>query len=724
MLILYAATMFFSAALLFGLQPLFARMALPLLGGSPSVWNTALLFYQATLLAGYVYADVSTRVLGVRRQAILHVLLLFAPLVVLPIRIASDWASPTDVNPTMSLLGLLATAVGLPFFAVSATAPLLQRWFTRTGHPSAADPYFLYAASNAGSFLALLSYPLIIERLLPLSVQARWWAIGYGLFLGLIVASALVMLRVGDAAPAAGAVMHSSLTQTPSPMRRARWLLLALLPSSLMLGVTTHISTDLAAVPFLWVVSLSIYLLSFVLVFARRPPSQRLFVRLLPIAAVTVVFMLTVKAIEPAILVIPLHLFLMFTASTVCHGELARDRPAPAALTEFYLWIAAGGVMGGIFNALIAPLLFQSVVEYPLMLVIACLVAPLGCMRQNAPTHARALDLALPVAIGALTLALVTGMETTALTPRTKYVVAFGLPVLIAFACRRRPLRFALAIGAILVIGAGFGHSRGHVLHGERTFFGVHRVVVDPTDSYRQLMHGGTIHGVQSLVPARRREPLGYYRESGPAGQILRLVTPRPARVAVVGLGNGTLAAYAVPGESWTFFEIDGAVERIARDPRWFTYLADSPAAIQVVRGDGRLSLAASADRYDLLILDAYSAETIPLHLLSREALRIYRARLLPRGLLAFHISNRHFDLAPVVTALARDAGLQCRVQNDDIRDPHELRRGVIPSTWAVLTSDATLLAALAADPRWRQVAPRTDSVWTDDHSSVLSAVR
>jgi hypothetical protein len=513
--IFYAVTMFFSAALLFAVQPLFARMALPLLGGSPSVWNTALVFYQATLLAGYLYADVSARLLGVRRQAVLHILLLLSALAVLPIRIAANWTPPTDVNPTMSLLGLLVSSVGLPFFAVSTTAPLLQRWFTKTGHPSAADPYFLYAASNAGSFLALLSYPLLVEPLLPLSIQARSWAIGYLVFVGLIAASAFGMLRVADALQSA-AVVDSYVIESPSLARRARWLLLAVIPSSLMLGVTTHISTDLAAIPFLWIAPLSIYLLSFVLVFARRPPPHRFFVRLLPIATFGVVFTLAVKAIEPVIFVIPLHLLLLFTASMVCHGELARDRPPAARLTEFYLWMAAGGVLGGIFNALIAPLLFQSVVEYPLMIVAALLVAPLGHLRADAPAErslriARALDVTLAIAVGVLTLALAGVMERTAFTPRTQYVLAFGLPMLIAFGFSRRPLRFALTIGAILIVGTSFGHSRGHIIHSERTFFGVHRVVVDPSQSYRQLFHGGTIHGVQSLDPARRREPLGYY---------------------------------------------------------------------------------------------------------------------------------------------------------------------------------------------------------------------
>jgi len=327
-------------------------------------------------------------------------------------------------------------------------------------------------------------------------------------------------------------------------------------------------------------------------------------------------------------------------------------------------------------------------------------------------------------ALGALTLSLLMGMEATTFTPRWKYLVAFGIPALAAFAFSRQPVRYGLSIGAVLLVSTTFGGSRGHVIHSDRTFFGVHRVVIDPGESYRQLLHGSTIHGLQSLDPARRREPLGYFSANGPAGQILGSSVRRPARIAVVGLGNGTLATYALPGESWTFFELDAAVERIARDPRWFTFLRDSPGSIQVVLGDGRLSLSSARDRYDLLILDAYSSEAIPLHLMSREALALYVARIEPRGVLALHISNRHFDLAPIVAALAQDAGLEWRVRRDEMRDPNEARRGNVPSTWAVLTHRLESIATLAADPRWRKVRPSAGHVWTDDYSSLLSALR
>jgi hypothetical protein len=738
MLALYTVTMFFSAALMFAVQPLFARLALPLLGGSPSVWNTALVFYQATLLAGYFYAHVSTRLLGVRRQALLHTAVLLAPFLVLPIAVAPDWTPPTESNPIPWLLGLLATIVGLPFFAVSATAPLLQRWFAALQLPSSGDPYFLYAASNAGSFAALLAYPLIVEPLIPLSVQARWWTVGYAMLVVLIGVSAFSLRRVAEPAPAVRKAVVSSTLRDWLP-RRLRWLLLALIPSSLMVAVTTHVSMELAAIPLLWIIPLSIYLLTFVLVFARRPPSHRFFVRALPIVALAVTYTIVLKASEPLGFVLALHLVMLFVAAMVCHGELARDRPPTEDLTAFYLWMAAGGVLGGMFNALFAPLMFRSVVEYPIVMVAALLVAPLGrpgparsTEDQNAARRWRtrsttvssvALDVAVAAGVAVFTVALVSGMGRTDLVPRTQSLIAFGVPALVTFGFAQAPLRFALSIAAILIVSAYAGESRGQLLYTERTFFGVHRVTVHSTGAFRQLLHGRTMHGRQSLSPDQRYEPIGYYGRHGPVGQLFAIVR-RPARTAVVGLGNGSLAAYALPAEPWTFFEIDPAVQRIASDARWFTYLADTGASIRIVLGDGRLSLARSAERYDMIVLDAYSSEAIPVHLLTREALQVYLLRLAPHGLIVFNTSNRHFNLVPVVAALARDAALECRVRADPAGDASDVNHANTPSEWAVIARTAADLGSLVSDPRWADVSQTTATVWTDDHSNILSALR
>ncbi len=372
LLIVYATTIFLTASLLFVVQPMFARMVLPLLGGSPAVWNTCLVFYQAALLAGYLYSHATTSWLGVRRQAALHVGLVLLPLLLLPIGIPSGWTPPAAASPIPWLLALLAVAVGLPFFVVSTTSPLLQKWFAGTGHPSAGDPYFLYAASNLGSMLGLLGYPVLLEPRLRLAEQSRLWSGGYLLLLVFTLACAVLLWR--SPVPALADPSRERLTGLAA-RRRLRWVLLALVPSSLMLSVTTFISADVEAIPLLWVIPLAIYLLTFVLVFARRPlVPHALVVRVLPIALLALVVVLVKRANQPLLLIMGLHLGAFFVAAMVCHGELARDRPPPAHLTEFYLWLSVGGVLGGVFNALVAPLVFDSVAEYPLTVVLACLL--------------------------------------------------------------------------------------------------------------------------------------------------------------------------------------------------------------------------------------------------------------------------------------------------------------------------------------------------------------
>ncbi|MGH2351166.1 MAG: spermidine synthase, partial [Chloroflexota bacterium] len=700
MLILYTATIFTGSALLFLVQPMFGRMLLPLLGSSPTVWNTALVLYQGGLLAGYGYAHLTTTWRGVRRQAALHVVLLALPLLALPIDLPAGWTPPAREWPIPWLLATMLVSVGLPFFVVATSSPLLQRWFAGTGHPAAADPYFLYAASNLGSLLALLSYPLLLEPRLGLTAQSQLWSAGYGLLALLTLACGLALWRAhGELA-----ATPSRRSQVPSPKsqvtnrrlrtwdlglgtwwrRRLRWLLLAAAPSSLLLSVTAHISSDIAAVPLLWVIPLAIYLLTFVLVFARRPLlSHRLMVRALPFVLLPLVVALAVRATQPILPLMALHLAGLFVVSMVCHGEVAADRPPSHYLTEFYFWLALGGVLGGAFSALAAPLLFNTVAEYPLALVVACLAgyrhhdAPddrddRGERRTTAGRRERVLDVGLPLALGALAAGLLLrGREGGLTTSAVGIALVFGPVALICLSFRRRPLRFGLAIAAILLASAQFYVDRGDVLLVERSFFGVHRVrraTLEPDTSYHVLVHGTTVHGLQSLDPSRRQEPLLYYHSSGPVGQIFRALGPGDAArpVAVVGLGAGGLACYGAPGQRWYFYEIDPEVERIARDPQYFTFLRDCPPDVQVILGDARLSLTeAPPGAYHLIVLDAYSSDAIPIHLITREALAIYLDKLAAGGVLAFHISTRHLDLAPVLGRLARDAGLVCLVQED-----------------------------------------------------------
>ncbi len=741
MVFLYAFTLFASAALLFLVQPMFARLVLPLLGGSPAVWNTALVFFQATLLAGYAYAHASTAWLGARRQAALHLVVLLLPLAVLPIAVPANWTPPANANPAPWLLALMAVAVGLPFFAVATTSPLLQKWFAAGGHRDAADPYFLYAASNIGSLLALLSYPLWIEPRLTLAAQSELWTWGYVGLVVLIVACAAALFRRGafalqtprraqDTRPASDENASDATRSTPAPTarQRARWVLLAFVPSSLMLGVTTYLSSEIAAVPLLWVIPLALYLLTFVIAFARREIFPRsLLVRALPIVVVPLVVALNMQATEPIGWLMLLHLAVFFVAALLCHSQLAAERPAAEHLTGFYLWLSIGGVLGGAFNALVAPVVFSVVAEYPLAIVLACWVGLWG-VGPRAVAPVRRTDWMWPLTVGLVAVVGVLALELTRWRELPAVAgVVFGVLALGAFVVARYPLRFALSVAALLLAGSFYHGEKGRVLHAERSFFGVHRVTLDPTGHFRLLVHGMTLHGQQSLDPARRREPLTYYHRHGPIGDVLAAVARDPAkRIGVVGLGSGSLAAYAAPRQPWTYFEIDPVVEKLARDDRYFTFLRDSPGDIRVVLGDARRSIARERDAaFDGLIVDAYSSDAIPVHLVTREALALYARKLARGGVLAFHISNLHLDLEPVFANLAGEARLVCRVRDDtDVPEP-ERALGRAPSVWLVMARNAADLGALAHDSRW--VAARTDprqAVWTDDYSSLLSVFR
>jgi hypothetical protein len=742
---LFGSTLFLSAALLFSVQPMVAKMALPLVGGSPAVWCTCMVFFQAALLAGYTYAHATTTLLGVRRQALLHAGLIMLPLLRLPFGITADATRSLSAaeNPTGWLLGVLVTTVGLPFFMVSTSAPLLQRWFARTGHSAGTDPYFLYGASNLGSLLALLAYPLVVEPTLRVTMQRMAWATGYGLLVALTLACALVVSRSKDlmvrrsndlgqsqskdlVGRSANASATAALLDRVQIGQWLRWVALASVPSSLMLGVTTHVSTDIASVPLWWVIPLALYLLSFILTFARRPPLPHAWmVRALPMAAVMLALAMSVSfGIQP--ILIPIHLVTFFLAAMVCHGELARSRPARQHLTAFYLALSVGGVLGGIFNALVAPIVFDRVAEYPLALFLACLFLPVTRPDPGGPWR-RTLDVAIPIGMCVLLWGLVHWISGRP-DASQRYLVAkvlFGLAAVACFSLKDRPIRFALGIGAILLAGETSAGDLGRVLHQHRNYFGVLRVTYVAAGNYHRLIHGHTLHGQQSLDPERRHEPLTYYHRTGPIGQVFDAFRTRPPRpdVAVVGLGAGTLACYAEPGQRWTFYEIDPAVERVARRSGYFTFLEDCRAdSTEVILGDARLRLAdAPAHGFGLLVFDAFSSDAIPTHLLTREAIRLYRSKLAGGGMIAFHISNRFIDLAPVLGALARDAELRCLIRRDLDVSPAEVARGKAASVWAVMAERDEDLNGLGVDGNWQSPQiHRGEAVWTDDFSSVI----
>lgn len=706
---LYGITIFLSAALLFLLQLIFARMVLPLLGGSPAVWNTAMVFYQAVLLAGYGYAHWLTTKFRGKLQFIIHSAVLLLAAFALPLAIPQGWQPPAESNPIPWLLGMLAYAIGAPFFAISTTSPLLQRWFSMTGHRDAGDPYFLYAASNVGSLIGLLGYPLLIEPSGPLRWQAGAWSVGFGVLAILVIACGWRARGGRKVAEPGAAPSDDEIT----PGRRVKWVALAMVPSSLMLSVTSYVSSEIAAVPLLWVLPLALYLLSFVLVFARRQViSHRLVRKALPLFLVALVMVLAVGATTPMVPLACFHLLVFFVASLACHGELAADRPSAAKLTEFYLWMSVGGVLGGCFNALLAPLLFNGLHEYPLMLVVLAWVGLASGAHRPTPR-----DLVLAAIPGLIAVAAILLLPRDPEGRLLRNLASFGLPALLCYLMSKRSVRFAFAIGGVLLASRLAPEQGMKTLLAERSFFGIHRVATDGKFNY--LFHGKTVHGIQSLAAASGKVPLSYYHPSGPLGQIF--ATREFNRVAAVGLGAGAAAMYGKPGQTLSFYEIDPVVKRIASDPRFFTYLSDSSAKLDFVIGDARLKLADSPGAYDLIILDAYGSDSVPVHLLTREALQVYLGKLSPGGMIAFHISNLHMDLRPVIANLAADAALPCLFQEDADFPEEESAAGKAPSRWAIIAGRDADLGKLQDDPRWQVLEPDARSkVWTDDYSSIL----
>ena len=724
---LYAGTLFASALLLFVVQPMFAKMVLPRLGGAPSVWSVAMVFFQAALLAGYGYAHLLSRALPPGRAALVHLIALAGAALTLPIGIAAGFDVPPSSAVTLWLIGLFAASIGLPFVVLSASAPLLQNWFAASGHRQAGNPYVLYAASNLGSFAALLAYPFVIEPLLPLREQARLWSIGFAALAIVIAAAGLLVARgisagVGNASAAAA--------ERPSGLDRLRWIALAAVPCGLVIAVTSFVTTDIAAAPFLWVFPLALYLATFVAVFRDRPWfDHAATVRLAPIVVAPVAVTL-LGIIKPHWLAaIGFNILAFVVLTLICHGELYRRRPAPAHLTAFYLWISVGGVIGGIFAGLAAPTLFNNIYEYPILIAAALLAVPgafaggrSGFVRQVAP----ALTVAAAVAVARIAI----GSELPDAADVACKIVTVLLVAFIMLRRRQPAVVFALVVLAFVFTAAWTpGLNR---IEMSRSFFGVHQVVDTADGAYRVLMHGTTIHGAMRLrsgdggAVTGPPEPLTYYYFGSPMSETIELA--RAARgkldnVAVVGLGAGSLACHRHEGESWTFFEIDPEVVRIARDPHLFRFLSECAPSASIVLGDARLTMAASSARYDVIVLDAFSSDTIPIHLLTREAFAIYLAHLAPGGELVVHISNRHLDLAPVVAAAGRDAGMVALLK--------EVGKGELVSANLKAGSSVMALARGLADlgglpvrDGWQRLDPAAAiPAWTDDYSNILGAM-
>ena len=783
----FAVTLFTSATLLFACQPMIARMVVPLLGGAPAVWILCSLCFQALVLAGYFYAHIVGSRLQVRTQVMLQLALVASAFFVLPVVVDERLVeSLTDKSRSLGLLAVLLRSVGLPFFVLSTTSPLLQRWYAELGET---DPYHLYAASNAGSMVALLGYPFAVEPFLALKEQSRLLHVAFAGYTILVVICAMTALRKKhgpriDATPAPAGVTVSEdvalehgpasrqivsadlplLTEggsKPSVWReRLVWLALAFAPSSLLLGATEFVTTDLASVPLLWVVPLALYLASFIVAFAKKQiVSPSIASRALALLAAVVAISKLAELLGPAWLVVAVHLLLLFVASVVCHRALALRRPHHKRLTEFYLLLSLGGVLGGAFNGLLAPVIFDDLLEYPIAIALVCLAriaierAPDDASlarrkgRVNHTTHPPEgrKDIAYGLGLTAVTFVLVKIGERTNASPSHSVIWMYTLPILAAFMWSKRPVRYAVALGGILLVGTVHGGLTGNTIHQERDFFGVLKVRRDPSGKFLTLLSGSTIHGAQGLDPVSGHMPLTYYYPTGPAGDVLGpLVVPgqpapapalapevapapvAPRRVGVIGLGVGSLAAYAKPHDTWTFFELNPLVVEIAR--KYFTYLSGTPsdASVAIEIGDARLRLREGAPaRFDLLVLDAFSSDAIPLHLVTREALVIYRRALAPGGVLLAHISNRHVRLEPIFAALAQDSGMQAIGRSDREVTAEEKAAEKNHSHWVVLSESKEALDKIVAkNPDWRRLtAPAKQKVWTDDFADVLGAM-
>jgi hypothetical protein len=711
---MFALAAFFGAGMLFLVQPMIARLLLPSYGGSATVWSTSSLFFQVVLLLGYVYTDRSTR-LGPRRQRWLHVAVLLLPLLVLPLALPSDAAPRADVSPVLWLLRTLALVVGVPFLVLATTGPLLQKRYSWLGLPRSSDPYFLFAASNLGSFVGLLGYPFLIEPFLTLHQQVHLWSLGFVVFI--VLTGCCLLVPVSSRAPIGGAPAATAETAPaaePLPLARIlRWTALGFLPSGLMLAVTSHITTDVAAIPLLWVLPLGIYLATFVGAFARTSRRPLVLVTRIAVlmAAIASLSALVNVAHQPVLVAVAIQMVMLALVAFAAHSRLAADRPGPARLTTFYLVVAVGGALGGLLNGVVAPLLFDRVLEYPLLIVTVPLLM-LGVDskaddEERRRRRMRLLTTSVLLLIPAAGLAVaVHGAPTTSLL-----LALVGCTVMV-WALTRSPrlLCAVLVVSQLaLIVSSDVG-----VIDRRRTFYG--SLSVKATATQHLLYDGTTLHGTQFLN-SLSHDPTSYYARSGPLGDVFASRTFRD--VAVVGLGAGTVAAYGEPGQTMTFYEINPAVVSVARDPHLFTYVADSRADVRIVTGDGRLGLqAAPRGSDDLIILDAFSSDSIPVHLLTEEAVRMYAARLRPGGLLAFHISNNTFDLAPVIRADA-DAlgwvGVIGRGQGNDA--------GATPSTWVVLAPTVQDLRGLENRPGWSPL-PSRSVTWTDDYSSVLRVLR
>lgn len=722
---LFVLTILTGSFLLFLVQPMIARIALPRLGGAAAVWNSAMLVYQALLLGGYAYAHLLGR-LSARRQGLVHLLVLVVAATFLPIGFV-DRAVPLGAEPALWVPYLFAISIGPLFFAVSAQAPLVQRWFALS-HPSD-DPYALYAASNLGSFAGLLAFSLLVEPLLPVTSQRWLWSAGYVVLVALVVLCTQLLPRTED--------RHARISSPTRAGGRARarrwltWMVLGLVPSGLMLATSTFISTDLLAMPLLWVVPLALYLLSFSVAFAANRTAADAITRYAPVTLVVFGGMLMGGLANASLFAPVVAAAVLFVTSVALHTRLYRSRPAPAELTSFYLAMSTGGALGGVFAGLLAPIVFDWTWEYPILIVAAGALMPQTFLAQQIARlwFAPRWRYLLPIATVLVLLVLVVLSVSVLGAPDEGRYLGFSflaVAVLGILSVGRRAAFVGVLVSGLLLFG-GVQSLSLTLTPGARvrSYFGVYTLADAPRR--RTLVHGTTVHGVQLVGnAARERTPTTYYVPGSGVGQLMTLAPVLygdAARIGVVGLGTGTLACYRQPGQRWRFYEIDPAMVRIATNGH-FTFLRRCAPDAQVVVGDARVSLSREpAASLDLLALDAFSSDAVPMHLLTLEAFDTYGRVLSPRGAIAVHVSNRYLDLLPVVAAAAHARGWHVAILN---YTPDPFEEDASKSAWIMMTRDRRVYDAVTRrDAKWRAVRPREDfAAWSDDYGSILPLLR
>ena len=727
----FAGAIFLSALLLFSVQPMFTKMVLPQLGGSPGVWSVAMVFFQGLLLLGYLWAHFLAKKLPLAVAAGVHIAICALVFVALPIA-AVNMPPPSAEGQAFWLIGLFAMSVGLPFFALSVNGPLLQAWFARTGHAQSSDPYFLYGASNLGSFAALLAYPFLIEPLFGLSAQSRIWALGFlalAVTLGACVAIALAT-RPHFASIAGASCANAKPDIAPARADYMSWIALAFVPSGLLVAVTAHISTDVGAAPLLWVAPLALYLLTFVVAFRDKASKLDATTSRVHVWLVGVGLMGLGSGSRWVALGLAVSLLVFFVCALASHRALYLRRPSAGHLTSFYVCMSLGGVLGGLFAALIAPLIFSSLYEYPALLVASLLCRP-GAWEKLKTAPRR--GLARIAAICAL--ALLAAVAIGSFVPDSKMlatglVIAFSAIAMLQW--RDMPTAVMLSVFAAL---------SGPVLHAtlaqqdvRRSFFGIHRIFETQDGYFRLLVHGTTIHGAMRVRDADgkpnegRPAPTTYYAFDGPMGQAISSVRDKNggklSHVAAIGLGVGSLACHANPGEMITFYEIDPLVIDIARNRSLFRYLSDCAPGAATVLGDARLTIADQKEKSDIVVVDAFTSDAIPAHLMTREAVALFKDRAKDDGVVVFHISNNVMDFSGILARIASDLGLVALRNQDRVARPDhpDLRT---PSDVVALVRDPTHMGQKAlASGEWLPITPDASArLWTDDYSTILTPI-